>query len=305
MRNIKYSFSSLNLYNSCRYAYYLKYIKNINPFNPNIDYLLAGSIIHEAIEKGEKETYLKYFNNKQFSDPFVLIKALEDLPVICDLVKDIKAQREVRVETDELVGIIDEVIEENGEITLCDYKYTRSNGRKYSYSGQLEFYAYLYEKSTGKKPNNLIYKIFNGKNIKEYRASGDINKLFETVEKIKQETWDDLKKCNGYFCDYCKIGDLMILKQLHENSESEFFGKNATKYTQIKPVLKQKQESKLSGICDAVGRMFKDEMGNRFIDFKGDCLTKTLIRGDRVEMIIPADFEEFKKWYKTKKGGDK
>ena len=69
-------------------------------------------------------------------------------------------------------GVIDCMIEENGELTIIDYKTDRVRGeetaeRAESYAKQLEAYAYAAQRMTGKPVREcVLYFLYSGETVK-------------------------------------------------------------------------------------------------------------------------------------------
>ena len=74
-----------------------------------------------------------------------------------------------------LQGVIDCMIEENGEITIIDYKTDRVRGeetleRAKGYAKQLEAYAYAAHRMTGRPVREcVLYFVYSGETVRAER----------------------------------------------------------------------------------------------------------------------------------------
>lgn len=154
----KESHSSISTYLDCQKKYELVYVKGLKMSNVHFQF---GSIAHKVLETGEIPDEILYpelkeaFNITSWKTYFTQIfKELEDFNKDYDVIG-----REVPVEDESLMGIIDLVLrnKESGRLLLCDYKF--SSGVK-SYEDllldeQLQIYALLYSEMYSEPLDNI------------------------------------------------------------------------------------------------------------------------------------------------------
>lgn len=154
----KESHSSISTYLDCQKKYELIYVKGLKQSNPHF---IFGSMAHKVLETREipdeilyqdlKETFNISSWNIYFNQIFKELDVfLEDYDII---------GREVCVENDTLIGVIDLVLrhKETNRLLLCDYKF--SNGVK-SYDDllldeQLQIYSILYSSQFNEHIDNI------------------------------------------------------------------------------------------------------------------------------------------------------
>lgn len=243
---VKLSYSSLNVYNECKFKYYIERILKLNIYEDTF-YTALGSTFHEVLEHAFKDDFdfetqyekskAEYFPNITKKDEALLRKLKEELKIIIETINDQmnsinykqllteqKVETEIKVLdncTIKFEGTIDKIIykEYEGYIyaAVIDYK-TGSidptlSDTKYGLNLQLPIYIYLTKK--------LDTSNFSKNKIEDVKVTGF---YYQTIlpNEGKAEDEDDYKnkknkyrKLQGY-----TVGDLSQDIRFDENEEN-------------------------------------------------------------------------------------
>lgn len=163
----EYSFSRVEKFKICPYAYYLRYVAKI-PVEKDIpaanDPCVVGTALHHGLEVGTEKAIEEYKNNFFIaSDGMIdeitklnttipkVQKALDDLVKDCEITYEYKLTSE-----DGFVGFIDCLIKyHDGTYGIYDFKYSNQQ-EKYKASAQVHLYKYFFEKMN---PGATVSKI--------------------------------------------------------------------------------------------------------------------------------------------------
>jgi len=244
MKKFKISFSCMNVFDQCKYKFFLRYIKKIYP-DIWSEYLDFGNIIHNVSElwkggtkKELNELFLKVFKtpqgfkkDKKFHLPMNVYKpkikkALNNVwHFYEDHLKDNEffAEHELSIEKSkyELFGKIDLMYIKDDVLYVCDYKTSKATK---DYSDQLAYYFYLLREDGYIEEDFLCCKLvyFCLDNQEDYHIQDyelnleDLNTCkTNLVDFIKgkelrgtdETKWE--KQTSGLcpYCDYYKNGD--------------------------------------------------------------------------------------------------
>lgn len=231
---MKFSYSRVSLYNTCPYAFKLRYVDALKTL-PNTDAnnaLHLGTAVHTGIETTVENAIKQYFDNYPVIDDLQINEAMK----IEDVVQKAKpllpnGTFELKVEDDEFVGFMDLLVPKGGNhFALYDFKYS-NNIDRYLKSGQLHVYKHYYEKTNPghvidemyfvflpkimirqKKTENLyqfrvrLREELNKAEVKIIQVDFDESKVAEyhkTVEEIK--TAVEFPKNESRLCDFCEF----------------------------------------------------------------------------------------------------
>ncbi|MBF0747305.1 ATP-binding protein [Gemella sp. 19428wG2_WT2a] len=246
---MKFSHSRIELYQRCRLAFDFKYNKGAElvevyeATNP----LVIGKSLHLGLETLDYHDYYKKHYPVLYDTHIEeLIKLDIQISKTLELI-DKKGIFEYHIDTDDFQGYVDYLVETEAGVELYDFKYS-NNVEHYLKSKQLHLYKYYFEKTTGKKVNKLGYifipKIMIRKKMNEstfelrrrivktlkepfieyveYDES-KVEDFKNTINKIKNDKFNDYTCCDNKYCDYCKIvrnGENYMFK-LPENKKRE------------------------------------------------------------------------------------
>ena len=237
--------SHINLYNKCPRLY--KFQKKYNFISMKNKGMIFGTLIHETLEDINK----KIFNKEEISSEIIkniflenyinvqkkykikiekdilklgekeLIYYFENYEEIYNNIKDIEIKLSFIKEKYILEGIIDLVIEIDGELQIIDFKTGKRNiNQEKIYINQLEIYAFLLKEKYGReiKKGKLYYLNEDEERIKEIYfneenlliAQNNFNKIAEKILNEDFECYFDETK------DMCKN---CILKEFCKNQE--------------------------------------------------------------------------------------
>lgn len=222
---MQYSHSRINLYNTCKYKYKLRYndnLKVISDNNPD-NALLVGLLLHESIELGlekAEKNYYKKFNlvtNEHINE---VIKVKELLPKINHILPK-GGQFELPLSNLDFMGFIDYIIETSPDnFDIYDFKYS-NHDESYKNSGQLSLYKYYFEKDNpGKKVNNLYYFMIPKLQIKQKKTEN----IIQFRERIKRET----KEPHLIKVEYDPVKVIEHLTNIKHEKETTLFPKNVS-----------------------------------------------------------------------------
>lgn len=141
----KISHSEIQTYLSCQKKWDLCYNQHIKITNPDFEF---GEIAHKVMETGiipSEELYpelKEYYGIKSWDFYFKNILSFLD-----DTFKDYECVgHEIKVENDDLKGVIDVIYKKDDLLYLCDYKFTKNpkTQEDLAQDEQLYIYAFLY-----------------------------------------------------------------------------------------------------------------------------------------------------------------
>lgn len=227
LQSKRWSFSSVKLFETCPYAFYLKYIEGIedkdNAFN------LHGSFVHKLLEdyfRGNlmafeladkfEEEYDQYVTEKfPFATMFKAyydktLSYLQNFDGIKGEVLGVEKQLTATIGGYKFIGFADLIMRDKKGIFIVDHKSHgawRSKSERSDYFRQLYLYAYCVEQMYGELPYKVVFNRFRMPdnpldeelfNTTDYTAS--LEWFVESVSKILQvEDWEC--KINGFYCD--------------------------------------------------------------------------------------------------------
>lgn len=238
----KESHSSISTYLDCQKKYELIYKKGLKLSNPHF---IFGSMAHKVLETGKIPDEILYPELKEFfnisSWEIYFNQIFKELN---EFLKDYEViGREISVEDDYLVGVIDLALlnKETKRVLLCDYKF--SNGVK-SYEDllldeQLQIYSVLYSEKTSTPIDNIDVCYINipktqldyPRQLSRGGLSKDKNQnttYAMYIEKIKELNLDvndytdilDILKAKSFIQIYKNSINLDMLKRISENIEN-------------------------------------------------------------------------------------
>lgn len=188
------SYSRIDLYNKCPYAFKLKYIDNYTvlpdyePDNP----LILGSALHLGLAQG------RIVMTKYYCDSFPVfddrhITELFKLDLLVSQSRDIlpKGMSEYLVEDDDFKGFIDLLVPVGDNLyDIYDYKYCRNTDRYFD-SNQLHVYKYFFERLNPTAEINKIYYVFFPKITIKQKKDEPIqlyrNRIGEMLKPLKPQ----------------------------------------------------------------------------------------------------------------------
>ncbi len=134
----------------------------------------------------------------------------------------IKPETEIYYKSDEhmVQGFIDAVINDNGVVSLVDYKSSRRDDFTDEYRLQLAIYALLYEEKHGKNPDFVGVDFLKHKS-KIITVDAELVNLAKREtkmiqEKTKSDDINDYPKGNGPYCDCKKYKEVLEKRSLRE-----------------------------------------------------------------------------------------
>lgn len=217
-----WSFSRLKKYDDCKYAWYMKYIENMD--EDELFFSQFGSFMHELYyevlignmsTKQMRETYLADFRKKvsaKAPTEKIFIKYFEDglraVNGISTFLTEIKTQYEIvgaevkvdfEIEGKNFVGFIDLLLkDDNGGLIIVDHKSRtlkpRSNRSKPTksdelldeYTKQLYIYSEAVYQNYGVYPNELWFNCFRNDENNIIKQGFYHDKFLETKQWIKE-----------------------------------------------------------------------------------------------------------------------
>lgn len=247
-----YSISRLNIFDNCKYEYYLNYIKKEVP-RLNI-YSFLGSKVHECLEQlqnGKEVNFIEKlqdgFNEADFLDiefPSENIKVKWENNILA-FARDYHPIQDKKTETEKwflislggyyLQGFIDLLIyNEDGTVSIVDYKTsTKYTNKDLQQKGrQLVLYGIAAERLGYKvkdiawnflKYVNVSYKLKNGKTKVVVAERGSV------VDKLKSDIQKEMKNINNGLDDLQK--EMLIEQASLENSFEKLPPPIKEKYT--------------------------------------------------------------------------
>ena len=185
---MQYSHSRIELFESCKHKYKLRYIDKLKTIPPdNADNaLILGTALHTGIERSVKAAIAEYYNSFPIiSDSHIteaikleiqIKKAREMIPNGLD---------EIKLSTPHFQGFIDRLVPvENGLYDLYDFKYSNHVDR-YLESRQLHLYKYYFEKMNPGKIIRDMYFLIVPKNSSRQKKT-------ETLYQFRQRVIDEI-----------------------------------------------------------------------------------------------------------------
>ena len=223
-KHINLSYTKVDSYNKCSFAYYLKYILKLEEFEETFA-ARVGTIIHEILSLYMKEDFsldneiTRILEENEFTSKELLLldNIFKQLEEVIKLLKEqdniigyknIITEKKYEIKLDELtnfVGIIDKIYNSDNNYVIVDYKSgIASIDCKYLESGlNMQLFIYLYLLTKTKENINITG--FYLQYILNFTKKYTINK---TIEKLNK----DSLKLNGY-----SINDLETLEEFDEN----------------------------------------------------------------------------------------
>lgn len=227
LKNKKWSFSSVKLYDTCPYAFYLKYVEDV-PDKPNA-FAQHGSFVHKILEryfKGELIEFeladifeSEYEDNVTERFPFFnmyksyydkTLEYLQNFDGIKGKVIGVEQEVESVIGGYKFIGYIDLVMKDDKGIFIVDHKSHsefKSKKERAEYYRQLYLYARCIKDKYGEFPYKLVFNRFRilEKPLDEEIFNEDDYKsatswFGTSIDKIFSETnWDC--NINKFFCD--------------------------------------------------------------------------------------------------------
>ena len=226
-KDLRLSYTSLNMYNECAYKYYLNNVIKLNDYEDTF-YTIVGSVFHKILsicfEKdididkvwdSEISSYDYEFNN---TEKFFLSKLNGDLVIIIESIKNqlnytsfdkFMYEKEIIIDVNKdlhitFKGIIDKIMYgEDGIVVLIDYKTGNSsfdiNNTIYGLSMQLPIYMYLIKNSniiSNVKVGGLYLQKIMPNEENDYRLEG-ITTSNEDVLSFIDSSYENSKIIKG------------------------------------------------------------------------------------------------------------
>ena len=230
------SYTKMDTYNKCAFAYYISNILKLAPFETNINAKI-GSIFHYCLEKGLKEeidinkTVNNYIKEKEYNftnkEKFFIEKLKKEIEFVINTIKEqtkyqnlnkLLTEEEVVIKKDKNLkvtfkGIIDKILyNDEGVVAIIDYKTGTTDIKldlvDYGLSMQLPVYLYLATKS--QKIKNPKFAGFYLQQVLNKEITKDPKKTYITQKK-------EALKLNGYTNENIKL--LEKFDTSYENSE--------------------------------------------------------------------------------------
>lgn len=227
---MKLSHSRIETFYQCKYKYKLRYldkIKTLPDYNPSSP-LILGTTLHLIIQEGVDIAY-KYYSSQY---PLLKSKHFEEWEKVKRTAEKLQpdfftagVKFEEKLETDKFIGFVDALDKNN----IYDFKYSLKSDR-YKNSIQLQLYKYFYEKTSGKKINDLYYLVFpktmirQKKNERPYEFKSRLDMTLNDMEiktiqvdyqeqnviEYLKKAESDISSCTEYskneskLCDWCE-----------------------------------------------------------------------------------------------------
>lgn len=223
------SYTKIDTFYKCRFAYYLKYILKIDKFETNFSANI-GNLYHEVLKNYYNDNFdieqeiNDFINNIVFNKQEIILlkKIIEILKETIEILteeeleinyNDKKTEFKYEIKIDELttfVGIIDKIYSnEENDVVIVDYKTGKNNidykNIKYGLDLQLFVYIYLLKKSENNSNLNIVGFYL------QYLMDFDYNYNDSKTKKIRN--FDSMKLC-GY-----SIDDVEKLEQFDNSLE--------------------------------------------------------------------------------------
>jgi len=226
-----YSFSKLSTYHTCKYAYYLTYIKHLK----GIDncFALYGTLVHSIMERYAKgliglwdlpkiyeiefdsvvnmpfpiSSYCKNMKELYYTQGLEFLSSFlgyDDFKIL-----GVEEDFEVGIDDWSFTGIMDLIYEtKDGQLILLDYKSKsqfKNKEEQRKYARQLYLYCFYIKQKYGRFPNKLIFWTFRKKKQIEIQFNQDeyIEALIwakYTVKQIRKET-GYLPSLEEFYCN--------------------------------------------------------------------------------------------------------
>lgn len=239
-KELSLSYTKIDLFYKCSFAYYLKYILKIDKFESSFP-ATVGNLYHEVLKNYYKDKFVVedevalFLKSNNFSkkEEMLLIKLIEILKESVEIIneqekfinyKDKLSEFKYDIKIDDLttfVGIIDKIYtNESNDVVIVDYKSGKSDinykNIKYGLDLQLFVYIYLLMKSDKAVVNNIVGFYL------QYLINFDYN--FD-VSKSKEVRNLNSMKLNGY-----SIDDIDLI----ENFDNSIENSNVIKSMKLK-----------------------------------------------------------------------
>lgn len=244
IRSMTWSFSRVTSFASCKYAWFLKYLLHPDRVWPEMFFSSFGSKMHELLAdyyRGSATpdqmaaSLIGWFPGsarlsapsqkvryKYFSDGLSYFSTLPPVPT--HKVVAVEEKFETELHGVKLVGFIDLLYEQDGELVLCDHKsralkprstrgkYTKSDEELDAYLRQLYLYSHFVKERYGKYPDKLCFNCFRSQDMifepfrmEQYEIT--VSWLLSEVEAIIHE-WEFKPHCEWFHCKYlCEMHD--------------------------------------------------------------------------------------------------
>jgi len=227
----RYSFSKINLFGSCPYAYKLRYIDKVKVVRPQTIEQFMGNMVHESLEgiyekvMNKKPTSLfqilarlemqwdkKYDYNKLVinNDTNYKQRALDIVEKFYNKKFPFEGDKTIAVEKKllkqfdnfSMIGYVDRIEQDGNKYTIHDYKTGKT---KYINEDQLKTYHMLID---SEKEAELVWHfLFLDEECKrESNLSGFVNQTSEKINKIEAEK--DFEKVKTGRCNWCIFKEL-------------------------------------------------------------------------------------------------
>lgn len=195
-----YSFSRIEVFNKCPYAYKLKYLDGWQcyPSTDADDARIIGTAMHNGIRYGVDAAiadYMKHFFIASDASENECLKLAQTIPKAQQLLAtelkldEATATFEYEINCEGFLGFIDLVVQRpNGSVELYDFKHS-NNAESYQQSPQIHVYQYFYQKlNPDANVTKLGYIMIPKVNIRQKKTEDiyDFRKrLAENLDAVK------------------------------------------------------------------------------------------------------------------------
>lgn len=237
LREKKWSFSSVKLFEQCPYAFYLKYVEGQTE-KPNA-FAMVGSLVHSILEryfKGELYAFeladvfereyptavterFPFFNMyKAFYNKS--LNYLQNFDGIDGEVVGVEEKLETKFGDYDFIGYADLILKDNVGLVLVDHKSRstfKNKKEREDYFKQLYLYAECIKRRYGEYPYKLVFNMFRVPKMEEEyfdpeRCTNNVNWFKKSVKNILLcNDWDC--KVDDWYCEKlcgleCCYGDI-------------------------------------------------------------------------------------------------
>lgn len=215
MKFIPYSYSKIQVYQTCPKQFKYKFIDKITPKPKNLEPLLKGSAVHNILEKHpEAPTHKLAPKYQHIADAFLETDTAKEIFSSTSV-------REQRIGLDKdfepceykskeaiFRGIVDFITILNSKLHIIDYKTGKYKEQCYQSYDQLMFYSiYFFKKYLNIDTIiiNYVYiehsETYNKLTLERKYLDNYIRQLHENINNIETDT--EFCKNNSKLCDYC------------------------------------------------------------------------------------------------------
>ena len=226
MNHSRFGYSAVSTFEQCPFRYKCRYVDGLEtlPSDDAANALIIGTALHKGIETDVDTAIQEYFD----SFPIVTDQHIDEeikLRYLIPKVKEIlpEGTHEVRVVDTNFIGTLDLLVPVGGDYyDLYDFKYS-NNWLHYMDSRQLHLYKYYFEKTTGKKIDNMRFIFIPKVQIRQKKTED----LYQFRQRLMVELEKTTIKVEPVEYDPTKVIDHLELTQ--QIMQCQEYPKNPTK----------------------------------------------------------------------------